>query len=173
MSLPFSRYVRCIFHICPVLSLPVISLHLPSRRLVSLSFVSISLPCTPLVFICPFHVRLLSCHVDFLFPPLISLHFPAFPLCSPIFPAKNHCFSSVAAKRTSKNTEFFQIFGKRRQETQTSKELAGGFESWTPVLRHRHVEWNVIKLLRGTWGTPPKPYISDVGRGVGGGSILS
>ena len=148
MSLAFSRYVRFVFHVCPVLSLRVISLHLPSCRLVSLCFVSLSFPLhSPCFHFCPlhvpfssplfpFHFPLLSCHVDFLFPPLISLHFLAFPLCSPIFPAKKHGFSSVFTIRTSKNTEFFQIFGKRRQEPQTSKEPAGGIEPGTPVLRH-------------------------------------
>ena len=148
MSLSFSRYVRFIFHVCPVLSLRVISLHLPSCRLVSLCFVSLSFPLHSLCFhfcplhvpfsspLFPFHVPLLSCHVDFLFPPLISLHFLAFPLCSPIFPAKKHGVSSFFATRTSKNTEFFQIFGKRRQEPQTSKEPAVGIEPGTPVLRH-------------------------------------
>ena len=144
MSLSFSRYVRFIFQVCPVLSLRVISLHLPSCRLVSLCFVSLSLPLrSPCFNFCPFHVPfsspllpfhfpLLSCHVDFLFPPLISLRFLAFPLCSPVFPAKKHGFSSVFVKRTSNNTEFFQIFGKRRQETQR----AGRGMSLGP-LRHR------------------------------------
>ena len=131
MSLTFSRYVRFICHVCPVLSLRVISLHLPSCRLVSLCFVSpcfhfcpLHVPFSSPLF--PFHVPLLSCYVDFLLPPLISLHFPAFPLCSPIFPAKKHDFSSVFTITTSKNTE-----------PQTSKEPAGGIEPGTPVLRHR------------------------------------
>ena len=104
MSLTFSRYVRFIFHVCPLLSLRVISLHLLSCRLVSLCFVSLSFPLhSPCFHFCPFHVPfsspffpfhfpLLSCHVDFLFPPLISLHFLAFPLCSPVFPAKKKRF---------------------------------------------------------------------------------
>ena len=100
MSLSFSRYVRFIFHACPVFSLRASSLHLPSCRLVALSFVSLSFTLhSPCFHLCPFHVPfssplfpfhfpLLSCHVDFLFPPLISLHFLAFPLCSPAFPAR-------------------------------------------------------------------------------------
>ena len=54
MSLTFSRYVRFIFHVCPVLSSRVISLHLPSCRLVSLCFVSLSYPLrSPCFHFCP------------------------------------------------------------------------------------------------------------------------
>ena len=146
-SLTFSRYVRFIFHVCPVLSLRVISLHLPSCRLLSLCFVSLSFPLhSPCFHFCPlhvpfssplfpFHFPLLSCHVDFLFPPLISLHFLAFPLCSPIFPAKRHSFPAFSQLGRPKTRSLFQIFGKRRQEPQTSKEPAGGIEPGTPVLR--------------------------------------
>ena len=142
MPLSFSRYVRFIFHVCPVLSLRVISLHLPSSRLVSLSFVSLSFFLrSPCFHFCPFHVPFsspvfpfhfpfLSCHVDFLCPPLISLHVLAFPLC---FPQKNTVCSSVFAKMTSNKDRVFQIFCKRSQETQTNKEPAGGFEPGTPV----------------------------------------
>ena len=149
MSLSFFWYVRFIFHVCPVLSLQDISLHLPSCRLVSLSFVSISFPLhTPCFHFCPvyvpfssplfsFNFPLLSRHVDFLFPPLISLHFLAFPLCSPVFARKQkRGFPAFSQRGRQKNTEFFQIFGKRRQETQTSKEPAGGFEPGTLVLQH-------------------------------------
>ena len=156
MSLTFSRYVRFIFHVCPVLSLRVISLLLPSCRLVSLCFVSLSFP---LSLSCPFQfpfvslsfpVAFLSCRL-----PISSPHFLALPCISPLLPnmcRTKHGFSSVFAIRTSKNTEFFQIFGKRRQEPQTSKEPAGGIKPGTPVLRHRlpedYVYWNVIKLPR-------------------------
>ena len=123
-------------------------------------------PCTPFVFISvpcmslsvpslfPFHVPLLSCHVDFLFPPLIPLHFLAFPLCSPIFPAKKHGFSSVFAIRTSKNTEF-----SRQKEAGTPNQQRAG----------RAVLWNVIKLPRGPWWGGPPPHVKYVG---GGGVIL-
>ena len=83
------------FRCGPVLSLRVISLHLPSCRLVPLCFVSLSFPLhSPCFHFCPFHVpfssplcsvAFLSCR-HFLFPPLMSLHFLAFPLCSPLFP---------------------------------------------------------------------------------------
>ena len=111
-------------------------------------------PCTPLVFISvpcmslaplfPFRVPPLSCHVDFLFPPLISLHFLAFPLCSPKCPAKNTVFSSVFAIRTSKNTELFPDFLQKldtvppafsRLPTRRDGTQAGGWGSVDPRLR--------------------------------------
>ena len=55
----------------------------------------------------------------------------ALPLCSPVFPAKNTVFSSVFAKM-SKNTEFFQIFGKRMQEAQASNKAGRGNRAWDP-----------------------------------------
>ena len=92
----------------------------------------------------------LSCPFQF---PFVSLSFPCtslhFPFAPQYFPQKK-CFSSVFAKNTQKTPVFSQILGKRRQETQSSKKPAGG-----------------IKLPRGTWGTPPLPYVSDVGRGGG------
>ena len=60
-----------------------------------------------------------------------SRFFLALPCISPWLPSifnKQHGFSSVFAKRTSKNTEFFHIFCKSKQETQTSKKPAGGIE---------------------------------------------
>ena len=124
------------------------------------SFLSLSCPFQFPLF--PFHFPLLSCYVDFLLPPLISLHFLAFPLCSPVFPAKTRC-SSVFARRTSKNTEFFQIFGKRRQETQTSKD-GRGIEPGTPVLRHRTS--SNCRAVRG--GPPCTPRIRRRAGGVRG-----
>ena len=128
-SIPFTSpftppviFSVCPLHFpCPVLSLRGISLHLPSCRLVSLSFVSLSFPLrSPCFHFCPFHVLfmslscpfhvpfssplfpfhfpLLSCHVDFLFSPLISLHVLAFPFAPQYFPPKK--------------TRFFQRFRK-------------------------------------------------------------
>ena len=133
MSLTFSRYVRFIVHVCPVLSLRVISLHLPSCRLVSLCFVSLSFPLhSPCFHFCPLHVRfssplfpfhfpLLSCHVDFLFPPLISLHFLAFPLFSPIFPAKHAVFPAVSQLGRLK-TQIFSAKGGRNPKPAKSRQ---------------------------------------------------
>ena len=112
--LSFSRYVRFNFYVCPVLSLSVMSLHLPSCRLVSLSFVFLLFPLhSPCFHFCPFHVPfssplfpfhvpLLSCHVDFLFPPLISLQWLAFPhqqRAGRGIRAWDRCFATPAPRR--------------------------------------------------------------------------
>ena len=98
-----------------------------------------------------------------------------------VFPAKKHCFSSVFAKRTSKNIEFFQIFGKRMQEAQASKKAGRGNRAWDPCFatpaprRLRLVERHQI-AARYVGDPPPPPqktYVIDVGRGgVRGGVIL-
>ena len=140
-SLTFSRYVRLIFHVCPVLSLRVISLHLPSCRGVLVLRFPLIPPAIPLFsflsLACPFRfpfvsAAFLSCRL-----PISSPHFLALPCISPLLPnisRRKRCFSSVFATRTSKNTEFFQIFSKRGQEHQTSKEPAQEIEPGTPVL---------------------------------------
>ena len=153
MSLTFSRYVRFIFHVCPVLSLRVISLHLPSCRLVSLCFVSLSFllhsPCfhfypfhvpfsSPLF---PFHFPLLTWHVDFLFPPLISLHFLAFPLCSPMIPAKNTVFPAFSQLGRPK----FPDFRQKEAGTPNQQRVGRGNRAWdpcfaTPAPRRLHAE---------------------------------
>ena len=108
----------------------------------------------------------------------------ALPLCSPVFPAKKHCFSSVFAKMMSKNTEFFQIFGKRMQEAQASKKAGRGTRAWDPCFatpgprRLRLVERHQIaaRSLGGGGGPPPPPptYQTSGGGGVrGGGYPLS
>ena len=169
-SFQLPLHAPVIFHACPGLSLRVSSRHLPSCRLVALSFVRCSFPLhSPCFHFCrfhvpfssplfPFHFPLLSCHVDFLFPPLISLHILA--------------FSSVFAKRTSKNTEFFQIFGKRRKSRQ-------GDSAWDPCLatpaprRLRLVERHQITARY--VGEPPSCALRirrRAGGGLGRGVIL-
>ena len=175
MSLSFSRMSA---HVCPFLSLPVISRHLPSCHLVSLSFVCLAVPPhSPCFHFCTLHVPFSSPSCPFQFPfmslsdplrfpfishcfpvmstfcplhvlafPIISCpHFPALPCIFPslpgIFPNKKHGFSAGFRKHDVKNTELFQIFGKRRQKTRTSKEPAGGFAPGTPVLRQRLPEY--------------------------------
>ena len=107
----------------------------------------------------------------------VSLHFPFAPQ---YFPQKKHGFSSVFAKRTSKNIEFFQIFGKRMQEAQASKKAGRGNRAWDPCFatpaprRLRLVERHQIAARYvGTPPPTPKTYVIDVGRGgVRGGVIL-
>ena len=169
-SFQLPLHVPVIFSVCPLhfpcASRSFVASHFPTSPVVPIGFLVLCFPFIPpalplfsfLSLSCPFqfsfvslHFLLLSCHVDFLFPPLISLHFLAFPLCSQYFPQKNTVFPA----KTWKTQSFSQIFGKRRQETQTSKEPATGFEPGTPVLR-----W-VIKFPRVKWGTPP-PGVSSI-----------
>ena len=182
MSLSFSGYVRFIFHLCPVLSLPVISLHLPSCRLVSLSFVSLSFPLHPPCFhFCPFHVRfsspvfpfhfpLLSCHVDFLFPPLISLHFLAFPFAPQYFPQTKHGFSSIFAKRTSKNTHICPDFRQKEAGSPNQQRAGRGIRAWHPCLRL--VERHQINYRAARTRPPPPPDPTYQTLRGGGGVIL-
>ena len=169
MSLSFSLHVRCIF---PCMSRSFIASHLATSPFVSFGLLVLCFPFIPpalplfsfLSPSCPFRFPLvsrsfplpfLSCRLPApcmslhfpLFPPLMSLHFLAFPLRSPISFRKSTVFPTLSQK--CQNTEFSQILGKRRKETQTSKELAGGFKPRTPVLRHRLPEdyflWTVIR----------------------------
>ena len=164
-------HVPVIFSVCPLhfpcMSRSFVASQFPASRVVPIG--CLVLPYSfylhsPCFHFCPsspwfpFHFPLLSCHVDFLFPPLISLHFLACPLCSPAFPAKNTGFSSVFAKRTSKN----RVFPDFRQK---EKEPAGGFEPKTPVWRHRlgarHAEQCrriPISLNQLQQPRTPKPY---------------
>ena len=80
---------------------------------------------------------------------------------------KKHGFSSVFAKRTSKNIEFFQIFGKRMQEAQASKKADRGNRAWDPCFatpaprRLRLVERHQI-------APPPKKNLRNRRRAAGG-----
>ena len=130
-SFQLPLHVPVIFSVCPLhfpcMSRSFVASHFPTSPVVPigfLSFVSLSFPvrspcfhfCPFQFLLCPSHFPLLSCHVNFLFPPLMSLHFLAFPFC---------CKSSVFAKRTSKNTEFFSDF----------RQKEGGNPSQPPVAR--------------------------------------
>ena len=98
-------FVASHFSTSPVVSIGVLVLCFPFiPPALPFSFLSLSCPfhvpfSSPLF---PFHLPLLSCHVDFLFPPLISLHFLAFPLCSPVFSRTTQVFSSAFAQRMTK-----------------------------------------------------------------------
>ena len=98
----------------------------------------------------------------------VSLHFPFAPQ---YFPQKKDGFSSVFAKRTSKNIEFFQIFGKRMQEAQASKKAGRGNRAWDPCFATTAPRR--LRLVERLPPPPPKKKLIDVGRGgVRGGVIL-
>ena len=103
----------------------------------------------------------------------VSLHFPFAPQ---YFPQKKHGFSSVFAKRTSKNIEFFQILGKRMQEAQASKKAGRGNRAWDPCFatpaprRLRLVERHQIAARY--VGDPPQKNLRNRRRAGGGGVIL-
>ena len=65
-----------------------------------------ALPLFSFVPFIPFHFPLLSCHVDFLFPPLISFHFLTFPLCSQYFPQKTWFFQRFRKEDVQKHRVF-------------------------------------------------------------------
>ena len=102
----------------------------------------------------------------------------------PSISRKQHGFSSVFAKRMSKNTEFCQIFGKRMQEAQASKKAGRGNRAWDPCFatpaprRLRVVERHQIAAQSLEGGGPPRSppptYQTSGGGGVrGGGYPLS
>ena len=196
-SCPFHSFqhllhVPDIFSVCPLhfpcMSRSFAASHFPTSPVVPIGFLVLCfpfiLPALPLFSFlslsCPFQfpfvslsfpVAFLSCRL-----PISSPHFLALPCISPLLPSmsrKNNTVFPVFSQRGRPKTQsFFQIFGKRRQETQTSNEPAGGIEPAIPVLRHWLPEdWNVIKLPRGMWGNPPPERIR---RWPGGGvTILS
>ena len=93
-------------------------------------------------------------------------------------------FSSVFANRTSKYTEFFQIFGNRMQEAQASKKAGRGNRAWDPCFADTGSPKTTFsgtssncRAVRGgpPPPPPPNPYVFDVGRGggLGGGYPLS
>ena len=110
-SFQLPLHVPVIFSVCPLyfpcMSRSFVASHFPTSPAVPIGFLVRCFPFIPPALplfsflslsrpLFPFHFPLLSCHVDFLFPPLISLHFLAFPLCSPVFPAKKHSFPAFS-----------------------------------------------------------------------------
>ena len=147
MSLTFSPV--CPLH-CPCMSRSFVASHFPTSHVVPIGFLVRCFPCpsetlpaiacfdfcplhvpfSSLLFAC--HVPLLSCHVNFLFPPPISLHFLAFPLCSPIFLAKKHGVSSVFVIRTLKKHSVFPDFRQREAGTPNQQRAGRGNRAWDP-----------------------------------------
>ena len=167
MSLSFSRYVCFIFHVCPVLSLQVISLHLPSCRLVSLCFVSFSLSLS-----CPFRfpfvslafpAAFLSCRL-----PISSPHFLALPCISPLLPSLSRKKARFVQRFRKEDVQKHRVFPEGGRKPKPAK---GRLEPGTPVLAPRRLR--LVECHQMTGGPPPTP-LSDVGRGERGGlsSIL-
>ena len=97
----------------------------------------------------------------------------AFPLCSPVFPAKKHGFSSVFAKGTSKNTEFFPDFRQKEAGNPNQQKAGSGNRAWDPCFatpaprRLRLVERHQIAARY--VGVPPPPQTPTYLRSGGGG----
>ena len=152
MSLSFSRCVRFIFR-------SFVASQLPTSPVVPIGCLVLCLPCIlpalPLFsFLSLSFPAFLSCRL-----PISSPHL-ALPCISPVlpsFPQKEHSFSKRFAKRTSKNTEFFQIFGKRRKSRQGDSSLGPLFSGTSS---------NYRAVPGGPPAPPPVPY---VGRAGGGG----
>ena len=162
MYVPFFR-CESFFFTSPVVPIGFLVLCFPFIPPALPLFSFLSLSCS---FQFPFvSLSFLSCRL-----PISSPHFFALPCISPLLPSisrkKTRVFQRFRAEDV-KNTEFFQIFGKRRQDTKTSKEPAGD-SSLGPLFcdtlqRLRLVERHQITARRVGDGSPP--YISDVGRG--------
>ena len=184
-SFQLPLHVPVIFSVCPLpfpcMSRSFVASQFPTSPVVPIGFLVL---CFPFIFsaLFLFSFLSLSCPFQFLFVslsfplaflsgrlPISSPHFLAFPCISPLLPSisrkKKALFFQRFRKEDVKPHRVFQIFGKRRQEIQTRKEPAGGFEPG--------VLWNVIKLPRGTWGNPPlNPTYQTSGGGLGGWVIL-
>ena len=150
-------------------------------------FSCLSLSCPFQFPLFPFHFPLLSCHVDFLFPPLLSLHFLAFPLCSQYFPQKKNTkkarFSSVFAKRTSNKHRVFPDVRQKEAGNPNQQRAGRGIRAWDPCFatpaprRLRLVEHHQItaryvgRVRRGVILYPPPS--ADMGCAkVGNGELL-
>ena len=95
----------------------------------------------------------------------VALHFPFAPQ---YFSQKNR-FSSVFAKRMSKNTEFYQIFGKRMQEAQASKKAGRGNRAWETCFATFSGTSSNCRAVRGGPPPPQNPTYLTSGGGGGGG----
>ena len=133
-----------------VLRFPLIPPALP------LFFISIPCPSLSVPFCFPFISRCFPVRSTSYFLPSFPGTFLHFPFAPQYFPQNG--FSSVFAIRTSKNTEFFQIFGKRRQEPQTSKEPAGRIEPGTPLFCNTGSPKTTFSGTRSGGGGGPPPW---------------
>ena len=141
-------------------------------------------PCTPLVFI---SVPCMSLSVPLCFPfmsrcfPVMSTSyflpsFPCtsshFPFCSPIFPAKNHGFSSVFAIRTSKTQSFSRFPAKGGRNPKPAKSRQGESSLGPLFCDTGSAKTTFSGNCR---AVPPRRIRRRAGEGLGGGlsSILS
>ena len=120
-SFQLPLHAPVMFSVCPLhfpcMFRSFVASHFPTSPVVSIGFLVLWFPFIPpalplfsfLSLSCPFQFPFCFRFICPCFPPLISLHFLAFPLCSPAFSRKQkHRVSSVFAQRMSNNTEFFQ-----------------------------------------------------------------
>ena len=174
-------HVPVIFSVCPLhfpyMSRSFVASHFPTSPVVPIGFLVLCFPFTPLAFPLfsflslsyPFQfpfvslsspVAFLSCRL-----PISSPHFLALPCISPLlsryFPPKTRFFQRFRKEDVQKHG-VFQIIGKRRQETQTSKELGPLFcdTGSKTTFSGTSSNYRAVRL--------PAPYVSDVGRGGGG-----
>ena len=171
MSLSFSRYVRFISISVPFFrcqSFPYIL----SCRLVSSSFVSLSFPCTPVVFI---SVPFMSLSVPLCFPfmspcfPVMSTSYflPSFPCTSLHFP-----FARISPRKKTRFSYRFRAKGGKKPKPAKSWQ---GDSSLGPLLRHRLRKLRLVErhhiAARYVGDTPSLRRIRRrAGRGGGGGS---
>ena len=143
-----------------------------------LSFLSLACPFSSPLF--PFHFPLLSCHVDFLFPSLTSLHFLAFPLCSPnMSRAKTRFFQRFRNHDVQKH-RVFPDFWQKEAGTPNQQRAGRGNRAWDPCFatpaprRLRLVKRHQIaaRSVGGGWGGGGT-YQTSGGGGVRGGGLSS
>ena len=193
-SFQLPLHVPVIFSVCPLhfpcMSRSFVASHFPTSPVVPIGFLVLCFPfippALPFFHFCPlyvpfssplfpFHFPLLSCHVDFLFPPLISLLSPFAPQYSP----------------QKKKARFFQRF--RKDDVKTTQSFsrcsAKGGRKPKPA-KSRQGDSSLGPLFCDTGSPkatfsgmssaryvppPPNPTYQTSGGGLGGGlsSILS
>ena len=150
-SFQLPLHVAVIFSVCPLhfpcMSRSFVASQFPTSPVVPIGSLVLCFPCIPpalplfsfLSLSCPFQFPFVSLSFPIAFLscwlPISSPHFLARPCISPVLPSmsrKNkHGFSSVFAKRTSNNTEFFHILGKRRKSRHGDSSLGPLFSGDT------------------------------------------
>ena len=188
-SFQLPLHVPVIFSVCPLhfpcMFRSFVASHFPTSPVVPIGFLVLCFPFIPLHSLCfhfcpfhvpfssplfPFHFPLLSCHVDFLFPPLISLHFLAFPVCSPVYPAKKtRIFQRFRKEDVNKHRVFPDFRQKEAGNPNQQRAGRGICDTGSP-------EDYVHQITARCVGDPPRnpTYQTSGGRRVrGGGYPLS